>query len=338
MTVSFSTAAVEPRSQLSYWREVVCATFVGLDVEPPEQRTPGFRGEVSAHDLGSMQVATVTSQPHAVVRSPARIRSSPDDDIFVNLAVRGRAVMAQDGRETELRAGDFTYYDSARPCRIACPDPFRLVVLKIPRDLFTVRCRPGGRATAAAISGDRGVGALFSGLLRRVPARTNGLPDAIAQKVGDSVLDLLTTALSERANGDRPPLPHAAQLLRAQRHITDHLGDPALSPPAVAEALGLSLRYLHALFQAEGTSPFRWVMEQRLKLAATLLADPRQAGRSVTSIGFGVGFKDTSHFSRAFKDRYGLGPRSYRQQEVKTVANGPRGGRPGGRPDRGGEP
>jgi AraC-like DNA-binding protein len=337
MTVSFSTAAVEPRSQLSYWREVVCATFVGLDVEPSEQRTPGFRGEVRAHGLGAMQVATVTSQPHAVVRSPARIRSSPDDDIFVNLAVRGAAVMAQDGREAVLRPGDFTYYDSARPCRIACPGPFRLVVLKIPRDLFTVRCRPGTGATAVAIRGDRGVGALFSTLLRRVPAGTKGLPADVTEKVADSVLDLLTTALSEQATGNRAVLPQAAQLLRARCYITDHLRDPALSPSAVAQALGVSVRYLHALFQAEGTSPFRWMMEQRLDLAARQLADPRLAERSVTSIGFGVGFKDTSHFSRVFKDRYGLGPRGYRQQEVMTMATGPRTDRPSSRLQRGGE-
>jgi AraC-like DNA-binding protein len=231
-------------------------------------------------------------------------------------------MMAQDGRETVLRRGDFTYYDSARPCRIACPDPFRLVVLKIPRDQFTARCGPGIEATAAAISGDRGVGALFSALLRRVPAAATSLPPAVVEKVGDSVLDLLTIALSEHATGDTPPLPHAAQLLRAQRYITEHLGDPALSPPAVAQALGLSVRYLHALFQADGTPPFRWIMEQRLERAAALLADPRQAGRSVTSIGFGVGFKDTAHFSRAFKERYGLGPRSYRQREAMTVATG----------------
>jgi AraC-like DNA-binding protein len=43
-----------------------------------------------------------------------------------------------------------------------------------------------------------------------------------------------------------------------------------------------------------------------------MLADPRQAGRSVTDIAFTVGFKDSSHFSRAFKDRYGVGPRGYR--------------------------
>ena len=43
MPICFSTATVDQRSQLSYWREVVCATFVGLDVEPLQRATAGFR-------------------------------------------------------------------------------------------------------------------------------------------------------------------------------------------------------------------------------------------------------------------------------------------------------
>ncbi len=53
MTLCFSTASVDQRSQLSYWREVVCATFVGLDVEPLPGPTAGFQAKVTAPSLGS---------------------------------------------------------------------------------------------------------------------------------------------------------------------------------------------------------------------------------------------------------------------------------------------
>jgi AraC-like DNA-binding protein len=312
MTVSFSTASVDQRSQLSYWREVVCATFVWLDVMPLQRPTTGFRAEVSAENLGDMRVATVTSDPHAVFRSPQMIRTAPDDDLFVNLAIRGSAVVAQDGREAVLRPGDFTVYDSARPCLISCPDPFRLVVLKVPRSLFIAHCPLLPGTTATTVRGDRGVGALFSSLLRGVPAHAAGLQPETVRQVGVSVLELLATALCEQESGARLALPREAQLWRARRYITGHLGDPDLSPSAVAEALGLSVRYLHALFRAEQSTPYGWILERRLEQAARLLVDPRQAGRSVTDIAFTVGFKDSSHFSRAFKDRYGVGPRGYR--------------------------
>jgi AraC-like DNA-binding protein len=314
MTLSFSTATVDQQSQLSYWREVVCATFIQLDVERPQRPAVGFRAEVTAQSLGGMRLATVISEPHAVFRSSAMIRRSPDNDFFINLAVSGRAVVTQDGREAILRPGDFTVYDSARPCRIACPDPFRLLVLKVPRDMFASHCQLQPGATAIAIQGDHGVGALFSALLRCLPAYTQDLPAEVVGQVGINVLELLATALSDVSSGVRPTLPRDAQLQRARRYIANHLSDPDLSPPTVAEALGLSVRYLHLLFQAESTSPFRWILERRLERAARLLADPRQAARSITEIAFGVGFKDTSHFSRVFKYRYEVGPRDYRRR------------------------
>src|ERR1700684_916506 len=86
MPICFSTATVDQRSQLSYWREVVCATFVQLGVEPPQRPAAGFRAEVTAQGLGSLRVATVVSEPHAVFRSPEMIRRLPEDDFLVNLA------------------------------------------------------------------------------------------------------------------------------------------------------------------------------------------------------------------------------------------------------------
>ena len=157
------------------------------------------------------------------------------------------------------------------------------------------------------------MGALFTSLLLSVSAHADELPSQVGGQVGVSVLELLATALAEQAGRVRPTLPREAQLLRAQRYITDHLANPDLTPRTVAEALGLSVRYLQLLFQAEQTSVFRWILERRLDLAARLLTDPRQLSRSITNIAFAAGFKDSAHFSRVFKDRYGLGPRGYRQ-------------------------
>ena len=40
--------------------------------------------------------------------------------------------------------------------------------------------------------------------------------------------------------------------------------------------------------------------------------DARQAGRGVSEIAFAWGFNDASHFSRAFKQRFGMSPKEYR--------------------------
>ena len=53
------------------------------------------------------------------------------------------------------------------------------------------------------------------------------------------------------------------------------------------------------------TSPGRWLLRKRLDYAANLL---RSDYSSVTQIAFECGFEDVSHFSKAFKKRFGQAP------------------------------
>jgi AraC-like DNA-binding protein len=317
MAQRFSTATVEERSQLSYWRDVVCTTFVRYGLDASQRRTGGFRGEVCAQQLDGVQVATVVAEPHTVSRSPDLVRRSSEDDYLVNLAVRGRMIVSQDGRDAVLRPGDLTLYDSARSCRIACPDAFELVSLKVPRIVLDAHGRLPREATATPIRGDHGVGALIGPLLQSFGARVAELSPVEIPRVVSTMLELLVAALVERVDtGARHGVAREAQLFRAQRYIKEHLANPGLTPAVVAGALGMSVRYLHALFRAEGTAPFRWIQERRLEAAARLLADPLHSGRSVTDIAFAVGFKDASHFARTFKGRYAVSPRDYRNARL----------------------
>jgi AraC family transcriptional regulator, exoenzyme S synthesis regulatory protein ExsA len=69
-----------------------------------------------------------------------------------------------------------------------------------------------------------------------------------------------------------------------------------------------------------GTSPGKWLLERRLERSASLL---QSTGMSVTEIMFECGFEDLSHFSRAFKEKFGLSPNTYRRvSQAKTEAMG----------------
>lgn len=61
-------------------------------------------------------------------------------------------------------------------------------------------------------------------------------------------------------------------------------------------------------------SPGRWILQRRLDYAAALL---RTSGHlNVTDVVFESGFEDVSHFSKAFKNRFGQSPSSYRSGAV----------------------
>ena len=61
--------------------------------------------------------------------------------------------------------------------------------------------------------------------------------------------------------------------------------------------------------------PGKWLLGKRLDYAAALF---RSSKRNVTEIAFDSGFEDVSHFSRAFKTRFGVSPMAYRQSPPAT--------------------
>jgi AraC family transcriptional regulator, exoenzyme S synthesis regulatory protein ExsA len=61
------------------------------------------------------------------------------------------------------------------------------------------------------------------------------------------------------------------------------------------------------------TSPGKWLMEKRLHHAMHLLSD---AGKTSGESAFESGFKNSSHFSRAFRQRFGRPPSSIKQRTV----------------------
>jgi AraC family transcriptional activator of tynA and feaB len=85
-------------------------------------------------------------------------------------------------------------------------------------------------------------------------------------------------------------------------------------PAMVSYGAGLSSRYINDLFQDEDTPLMRYIWQRRLENCRKDLPDPIHAGHRLSDIAFRWGFNDLSHFSRAFKQRFGCSPKAYRQQ------------------------
>ena len=109
-----------------------------------------------------------------------------------------------------------------------------------------------------------------------------------------------------------PDRAHRALMLQITSFIEEHLGEAGLAPAQIAAAHHISLRQLHKLFHASGTTVAGWIRQRRLERCGHDLRDPRWSGRPVASIGARWGDPDPAHFSRLFKAAYGVGPRDYR--------------------------
>jgi AraC-like DNA-binding protein len=59
-----------------------------------------------------------------------------------------------------------------------------------------------------------------------------------------------------------------------------------------------------------GTSPGKWLTHKRLEQAKLYLVTSK---KTIGEIIYDTGFENISHFSRIFKENYGLSPMQYRQ-------------------------
>ena len=92
-------------------------------------------------------------------------------------------------------------------------------------------------------------------------------------------------------------------------HIVGHLAEPLRLRDLSRVAL-LSPFHFHRVFQAlVGATPADFVRRLRLEKALTLMSLPRAP--SLTTIALGCGFTSSSDFSRCFKRRFGVSPRSF---------------------------
>ncbi len=98
---------------------------------------------------------------------------------------------------------------------------------------------------------------------------------------------------------------------RVVDYIERHLAQP-LDLDQLAAVASFSKFHFHRIFYAHiGETPVQFLGRLRLEKACTLLVANR--GRSVTEVGFEVGYTDMAAFARAFRRAHGMSPSEYRQ-------------------------
>jgi AraC-like DNA-binding protein len=103
-----------------------------------------------------------------------------------------------------------------------------------------------------------------------------------------------------------------AHRVRALAYIRANLADPNMKPASVAEACGISLRYLYEIFKTANLGVEECILDERISRSRVLLNDERWLHVPVSVIGQMVGFKYPSHFVQSFRRRFGVTPGNFR--------------------------
>ena len=312
MALAETTETIGEHERFDYWRDVICRRYVHIEAQPlPSDGT--FQAELVAADIGPVTFSRVWAEPHRVRRSNALIESRPHETFMVSLMLRGNGVLAQDGREAVLGTGDAALYDGSRPFNLALPNRFDMIVLQFAREALLQRCPVAGQLTASRLPGDAPVVTPVSSMLRAIQPAAVREDTTVARQVGASILDILAVTLAEQLGTVAAPgAQRTKYFLRACNYINTHVDEASLDPPRIASAIGVSVRYLHVLFQENGMTVSKFVFRRRLARCHADLLDATRAHMSITDIAHAHGFKSSAHFARKFADAYGETPSSVR--------------------------
>jgi PAS domain S-box-containing protein len=141
----------------------------------------------------------------------------------------------------------------------------------------------------------------------------HGMVVAFRDITEDRRRDQLRSAGQWEAVLDASPTPtvvpaNREQLIdRIRTFIMENALDPALDPTVVAKTHHISLRLLQGMFSDAGSSPARFIRDQRLIHARKLLNE----GESISRAGSLSGFSDLGTFTRAFRRRFGCTPSTF---------------------------
>ncbi len=311
-----SSVPVEDRAEL--WVKASSELFVPLECRPYDRSS--FGGLLRAGSVGPLALSRIEVSPHTIRRTAALAADTDGDRYKLSLQLAGEAYVVQDGREAVLRPGDFALYDCSRPYTIKGAGDFRMLVCMLPRTILGLEPARVGRMTATRIPGDGGIAWAIAPFLQRLAdLAIRGEAPAGRSRVVESVVELiesLCTSLVE-AGGGGCPASRAELLLRAHAHAQSRLSDPCLSPGEIAAAVHVSKRYLHRLFEEDGTTVSGWIRQRRLEGCRRDLSDPSRRDETVTGIGARWGLTNPAHLSRLFRHAYGVSPTEYRAEHLR---------------------
>ena len=310
------TATVPASERLEFWSESSSEAYLPVQIRSPAGEEFGAR--MWGYELGPLSLFRISAAPNTMMRTSRAIASCDPECLHLSVVLRGRINAAQEGRTGVARIGDMISYETSHPVIFRADQPYESLVVRVPKQLLGRQEAQITKLTAIGISGTEGLPRAAVAFFRSLAA---GLEDgtvtaADAPDTVECVLDLVRGLYASPALTQAPARPRsrAEILLNAQSFIEANLGDPDLDPEEIARASFVSTRYLHKLFEAEGTSVCRWIRASRLDHCRRDLLDPSLRHETIIEIASRWGLPGPQHFSRLFRSAYGCSPSELRRE------------------------
>jgi len=286
-----------------------------VDVDPLDMATYHAEAEVAA--LGSLTLARIDSTGAIVSRKNEEFLNPDFKRYSFILVLDGDVIISHHLGMSELKAGQFILIDNSHPRSMFVPNKLSLLLVSIPRVVLSRYLSDPQQYEALMLNTDHPPSSpdnpLFGVILSSWEKLKNGSLREFAPVLSDTLLRRISEAYAGHVHHQSNR--RTRRITQAKDLIEEQLCNPELTVEAIAEGMGVSSRYLRALFtKSEKIS--HYILRRRLEECARLLADPQLQHLSITAIAFRCGFNSMAHFSRTFKKAYSVTPRDYRRSQL----------------------
>jgi len=307
--------------------EAVLSRHVGK--VPPELRDqertmcvpacPGpFRARLECGALGDAVLYKIRSTPNRFSRSLRNPASATiPSPILLVVELNGSHRFRQPRSSYSLQPGDWCLLDTLLPLDYwTHTESSELLAVTLPRPSTPEQKELLERGVGRRLAGNVGTARVLQKTLTEIFDQIGN----IAPFSGSGLLHAITTmtwdALREQAAAPLTALDGDPRLALLKAHIDARIAAPSLSVETIAKECGLSVRSVHRAFARDPAgSVSRYIWNLRVRRCADALRDTDQRPPCIAQICRAWGFTSASHFSRVFREHFGLSPRAYRNRQ-----------------------
>ena len=309
-TGRWSTAGVCRSDKTDAWQEALRGNYGCWQLS--QSVGDGFSASIRNREFDGVRVVECVCDPCTGRLLPRFIDREPEPYIGVQITKAGRERFHLGGEDISLGAGDVVIWTSTQPAEFTVMERLHKVSLVLPWSEVKERLPRGTSFNGTVIDSRVGIGAVLYSHVDSLAHQLELFTETDHAAVRRATLELLTAAMSHRLETPQRGLA-SRYLKQLQDYILANLQDECLSPTSIAAANNMSPRYVHMLFAQIGVSASAWIRNERLERCKDDLRSRAYRDCNIAEVAYTWGFADPSHFTRIFKQQYGLGPREYRE-------------------------
>ncbi len=314
-----STTGLPAASRTAAWNDLYSAHMSRVEFIPADQHS--FGAELCIGRLGPVKLARLSVDRCSIERSHMHLSQSPRLYSFL-LQSRGTSLFQHYGHEVRLNEGDFVLCDTGLPHHFETSDPSVTIMVRVMPDVLD-EFLPGAEQYCGLLLGRVvGVTDTAASMVRSLgQCVVGGGVREHAPRIARNLLEMISISYTI-AFGDTPSPSAITRRRRGDviRYIEEHLTDPSLSVESVAEGVHVSTRYLRAIFATTGEKASSYILRRRLEECARRMRDPAWRSMTLMEIALARGFNSAAHFTRSFREHFGVSPREFRRATLSSRA------------------